>query len=127
MKVMCVESPLAWLIVAGIYGGKIPEVGDECTVKAQRPCACGNHDVYDFEEFHLPTGFQVDCFAILPEADADDINATEQEAIVPNPIVESDPLSVEEKAIARYYQVLELTNCEQRAVAAYYEVLNMQP
>lgn len=126
MKVMCVEQLEAWLIVAAFFGGTVPEVGDECTVKAQRLCTCGKHDVYDLEEFWLPTGFQIDCFAVLPDADADTINAAEQEALVPNPLqVESDPLSREEKALQAYHQVYELTGCEHRATHAYFETLNI--
>ena len=122
------KSPAAWAKIAWLFGGTYPQVLDECTVKETRRCSCGTHDVYFFEEFYLPTGFQPECFAILPEADADEINADEQEAIVPAPMmVESDPLSIEEKALARYYHVYEVTGCEQRAVAAYYETLNLQP
>lgn len=124
MKVMCMESPEAWAILAAFFGGTTPEVLDECTVKATRRCSCGKHDVYDFEEFYLPTGFQTDCFSVLPSSTIDEIEAAEQEAIVPNPlVVESDPLSVEEKALKAYYQVYEVTGDERRAADIYFQML----
>jgi hypothetical protein len=125
MKVMCMQSPVEWTIIAAIYGGSVPQVGDECTVKDTRRCNCGEHDVYEFEEFNLHTGFQTDCFGILPSSTADEINAAEQEAIVPNPqLVESDALSVEEKALKAYYQTYEITGDERRAADVYFQMLN---
>jgi hypothetical protein len=124
MIVMCMERPEAWVVVAKLFGGTIPQVADECTVKATRRCSCGKHDVYDFEEFYLPTGFQTDCFAILPSSTADEIDGVDHEAIVPNPIVvESDPLSIEEKALKAYYQVYEVTGDERRAADIYFQML----
>lgn len=55
---------------------------------------------------------------------ADEIQAAEQEAIVPNPMtVESDALSVEEKALKAYYQVYEVTGDERRAADVYFQML----
>lgn len=124
MKVMCMESPVEWAAIANLYGGSYPQVGDECTVKNTRRCKCGKHDVYDFEEYHFPTGFQTDCFAVLPSSTADEMQAAEQEAIVPNPmVVESDALSVEEKALKAYYQVYEVTGDERRAAEVYWQMI----
>lgn len=126
MKVMCVEQPQAWIVLGYLMRFKVPEVGDECTVLDTRLCSCGAHDVYDLEGFPSPLGFQTDCFAVMPEADADDINAAEHEAIVPNPMmVESEPLSLDEKALQVYMQVYNITGDENRAAAAYYQTLNV--
>ncbi len=56
--------------------------------------------------------------------DSYDIEAAEQEAIVPAPVFETGPLSIEEEAFLVYMQVYQLTGCENRAAAAYYEMLN---
>lgn len=126
MQVMCVASPLGWMISARIMGCGFPKVGDILTVQHtyKSPCCNGSHDVYDFEGYDLLGAFDARCFAILPEEDSDDIEAAEQEAIVPNPIIETEPPHIMDVAIAAYQQVYELTGCEQRATAAYYEVLN---
>ncbi len=125
MKVMCIEQPDTWIIIAGLTGNKIPDVGDECTVKNTRRCRCGQHDVYDLEEFPSPLGFQTECFAVMPDVDAYDLNAAEQEAIVPNPFLEDPtPHTIEDKAIQAYMQVYRLTGCENRAADVYYEIIN---
>lgn len=55
---------------------------------------------------------------------ADEIEAAEQEAIVPNPmIVESDALSIEEKALRVYFQVYEITGDEREATTAYWKTI----
>jgi hypothetical protein len=124
MKVMCIEQPEEWAMIAAFFGGSFPDVMDECVVKETRRCTCGTHDVYVLDGYYLPCGFDPTCFAILPEADADEIDAAEQEAIVPNPLmVESDPISIEEKAISAYYQVYEITGCERRAAEAYFQTI----
>jgi hypothetical protein len=124
MKVMCVEQPIAWLALGYLMKYKVPQVGDECTVNNTRTCSCGSHDVYDLEEFPSPLGFQTECFAVMPEADADDINEIEQEAIVPAPVIEVSPLSREEEAFMSYMNVYQITGDENRAAKVYYEVLN---
>lgn len=85
MRVMCVKSSPAHQAVAILLGGSFPEIGDKCTVIETKRCSCGKHDVYYLEEHWLPTGFPTEFFATLPEADADEIEAAEKEAIVPNP------------------------------------------
>lgn len=127
MKVMCMEQPKYWQNVIAFFGGRVPQVGDKCSVAETRRCVCGKHDLYLLEGYYLVCGFDPKYFAILPEADADEINAAEQEAIVPNPVVESDSRSVEEKAIATYYQVYELTGSEIMAAQAYWNALNLLP
>jgi hypothetical protein len=56
--------------------------------------------------------------------DSYDIVAAEQEAIVPAPVFETGPLSIEEEAFLVYMQVYQVTGCEHRAATAYYEMLN---
>jgi len=85
IKVMCIKSLFGWQIAARWVGGTVPKVGDICTVKSQHTCSCGKHDVYNFEEHHELGGFDARCFAILPGADADEIDGISAEAIVPDP------------------------------------------
>jgi hypothetical protein len=85
MKVMCIQSPDELKVVAAIFDGNIPEVGDECVVKSTHRCSCGTHDVYDLEGYWLPTLFPTELFAILNESNADELQDVEREAIVPEP------------------------------------------
>jgi hypothetical protein len=85
IKVMCVECPSAWAIAAKLFGGNFPEVGDQCEVEETRRCGCGKHDVYDLKGYDLFCGFHVECFAIMPEGDADEMDDAGHEAIVPDP------------------------------------------
>jgi hypothetical protein len=84
---MCVKSPMGWMIAAHIIGSECPIVGDTLTVKDKykSPCCNGSHEVYDFEEYDLLKAFDARCFAILPDADADEIEDAQKEAIVPAP------------------------------------------
>jgi hypothetical protein len=100
-------------------------VGDEFNLI----CKCVGYGVND-EKFNCyeleginDVVFDIRNFAIMPEADADQIEDAEREAIVPSPVIESDILSIEEKALAAYFQTYELTGCEVRAAEVYYQML----
>lgn len=130
MKVMCFSYED---FTGGYAVGDIEEymqIGDEFEVEAE----CVGYGKNDFAvECYKLKGinhqvFDRRNFAILPEADADEINAAEAEAIVPAPVVESDPLSIEEKALQAYINTYELTGDEHRSAQVYYQTLqNPQP
>jgi hypothetical protein len=124
MRVLCIAK------LEGTIGANgpvlTPEVLEECQVTGEgyNEEFGKEHTLYQLAGYPQEVGYQAVAFAILPEADADEINAAEAEAIVPAPVVESDPLSIEESALQAYINTYELTGDEHRAAQVYYEMLN---
>jgi hypothetical protein len=120
------KQPYYWQILIAMFGGNVPDITDVCIVVETRKCGCGKHDVYELEGYYMASGFDPECFAILPEADADEMNDADREAIVPNPFLQdATPITLEDEALQAYMQVYNLTGCENRAAAAYYQTLNV--
>lgn len=124
MRVICVAH-LNNVDAQGSF--PVPSIGEECIVTGEgyNP-KLSTERLYQLAGYPDNIGYAATGFAILPDTDADEIEAAGQEAIVPNPIIESTPPPpITEVAVAAYHQVYELTGCEQRATAAYFEVLNI--
>lgn len=117
MQVMCV----AYMAFDNTQDEPIPTIGEECIVTGQG-YGFGDRLFYQLSGYPVNIGYDACGFAILPEADADEMRDDEHEAIVPTPVTEeTNELLKVERALRTYFHVYELTGCENRASAAYYE------
>jgi hypothetical protein len=112
MKVIC-TTPII-LTQPGYELYARPKVGDEDIVLYECQTAEGTY--YILERFGEDVMFHSKHFSTMPDSTNDEIEAGEQEAIVPNP-------ACEEKAVAAYQSVYAVTGCELRACDAYFETL----
>lgn len=82
MRVMCVRKII--LRGPGVdWNDVVPVIGDEDVVIDE--FIEGGHAYYSLQRFGMEKGFLTSFFSVLPDGDADEIEAPEKEAIVPNP------------------------------------------
>jgi hypothetical protein len=89
MNVMCVKK----IILRGHgvgWNDVVPVVGDEDVVIDT--FLEGGHTYYSLQRFGLEKGFLTSFFSVLPDGDADEIDAVDKEAIVPNPNAHVHPI-----------------------------------